>query len=222
MIICENVSKKFGETFAIKNVSLSFEKSLAVLGYNGAGKSTLAKMIAGILKPSHGKVSVFDEDPWKSVKIRRKIGIVTHNPMLYRELSVKENLHFFAKLYRIENWEWVVKKLKLEEKLKFKVLELSKGYLQRVAIAKAVMIKPRLLILDEPFSSLDLESREIVRSLIQEFDSSMILSTHSIEDAKFCEKFAVLNKGELVYFGDSYDEAIEFLIRGTCEEGSKS
>lgn len=211
MIICENVSKRFGETFALRDVSLSFERSIAILGYNGAGKSTLAKIIAGITMPTRGRVSVFGENPFKNVKLRRKIGIVTHNPMLYRELSVEENLRFFAKLYGIENWKWVVDELKLEEKLRCKVFELSRGYLQRVAIAKALMLNPKLLILDEPFSSLDLEGREILWSKIQDFSGSIALSTHSLEEAKFCEKFAVLEKGRLVYLGESYDEALRAL-----------
>ncbi|MEM4712377.1 MAG: ABC transporter ATP-binding protein [Archaeoglobaceae archaeon] len=206
MIVCENVSKRFGETFALKNVSLSFEKSVAILGYNGAGKSTLAKILAGITKPTQGKVSVFGEDPFKNVDVRRKIGIVTHNPMLYRELSVEENLRFFAKLHGINNWEFVVDELKLKEKLNCKVFELSRGYLQRVAIAKALMLNPKLLILDEPFSSLDVEGREILWAKIHDFRGSLVFSTHSLDEARFCENFAVLEKGELVYFGRDYDE----------------
>ncbi|MEM1593243.1 MAG: ABC transporter ATP-binding protein [Archaeoglobaceae archaeon] len=219
MIICENVSKRFGETFALKDVSLSFEKSIAILGRNGAGKSTLAKILAGITKPTQGRVSVFGEDPFKNVDIRRKISIVTHNPMLYKELSVEENLRFFAKLYGIKDWEWVIHELKLEGKLNSKVFELSRGYLQRVAIAKALMLKPKLLILDEPFSSLDVEGKEILWAKIHEFKHSIVFSTHSLNEARFCENFAVLEKGELVYFGRDYDEALRALR--TREEGSK-
>lgn len=220
MIVCENVSKRFGEIFALKNVSLSFEKSIAILGYNGAGKSTLAKILAGITKPTRGVVKVFGEDPFKNVEARKKIGIVTHNPMLYKELRVRENLDFFAKLHGIEKWGWVVDELKLKEKLNCKVFELSRGYVQRVAIAKALMIEPKLLILDEAFSSLDLEGREILWDRIRDFEGSIAISTHNLEEARFCEKFVVLEKGELVYFGESYDEAIKALR--TREKGSEN
>lgn len=218
MILCENVSKRFGDLFALKNISLCFKENTAIIGYNGAGKSTLLKIIAGIMKPSSGKVSVFGEDPSKSTSIRRKIGIVTHNPMLYKELSVEENLSFFAKLYGVENWRWVVDVFKLEEKLACRTSDLSRGYLQRVAIARAMMVQPRLLILDEPFSALDIEIKEILWTLIQEFSGSIILSTHNFEDAKFCKKFAVLERGELIYFGDSYYDAIRVLDPGAREK----
>lgn len=220
MIVCESVSKRFGDSFALRNVSMSFEKNIAVLGHNGAGKSTLAKILAGITKPSQGKVSVFGKDPSKDVSTRKKIGIVTHNPLLYKELSVEENLRFFAKLYGIKDWDWVVEELKLRDKLNRRVFELSRGYLQRVAIAKAFMIRPRLLILDEPFSALDLEGREILWAMIKEHEGSMVFSSHNLHDAKFCEKFAILEKGEIVYFGKDYDEAIK-VLRGIGEEGSK-
>lgn len=211
MIICEKVSKRFGEKFAVRDVSFRFDKSLAVLGYNGAGKSTLAKLIAGILKPSSGRIEVFGKDPYKCVEVRRKIGIVTHNPMLYRELTVEENLRFFANLFRIEEWDWILDELNLRDKSNKKVLELSRGYLQRVAIARAMISNPHLLILDEAFSSLDLEGREILRKMIRNFEGSILLSTHDLEEAKFCGKFLVLHNGEVAYFGESYDEAVGIL-----------
>ncbi|MEM1578514.1 MAG: ABC transporter ATP-binding protein [Archaeoglobaceae archaeon] len=220
MIICEKISKRFGEKFALRNVTLEFNKSLAVLGFNGAGKSTLAKIIAGILKPNSGRITVFGRDPSKFVEIRRKIGIVTHNPMLYRELTVKENLKFFAKVYGVKNWDWVIDALGIEDKLNSMVSELSRGYLQRIAIARAFMIKPKLLILDEPFSALDVEGKEIVWKLLKNFDGLIFFSTHNFADVSFCEKFAVLEKGELIYFGENYDEATSFFDTGTREKGS--
>lgn len=220
MIICERVSKRFGKKSALRNITLEFNRSVAVLGYNGAGKSTLAKIIAGVLKPNSGKVTVFGREPSKCVETRRKIGIVTHNPMLYRELTVEENLRFFAKLYGIKNWNWVIDALGLEEKLSSMVSELSRGYLQRVSIARAFMIKPKLLILDEPFSALDVEGREITWNLLQNFDGIIFFSTHNFSEVRFCEKFAVLEKGELIYFGENYDEATSFFDAGTREKGS--
>ncbi|MEM0215682.1 MAG: ABC transporter ATP-binding protein [Archaeoglobaceae archaeon] len=211
MIVCQNLSKKFGDHFALREISFSGEGKIGVFGYNGAGKSTLAKIIAGILKPSSGKIEVFGLEPSKSPEIRRKIGVVTHNPMLYRELTVMENLEFYAKLYNSEDWRVVVKKLRLNEILNHRISELSRGFTQRVAIARALICDPKILILDEAFSGLDVESREILVRIIQEFNGLLVFSTHNFEDAEFCDSFLVLENGRLKYFGDSYEKAIESL-----------
>ncbi len=210
MIVCEKLSKRFGENFALREVSFSAEGKIAVFGYNGAGKSTLAKILAGILKPTSGRVEVFGVEPSRDEEVRRVIGVVTHNPMLYRELTVKENLEFYSKIYNAKDWE-VVRKLKLEEKLNSRVSELSKGFIQRVAIARALIIKPKLLILDEALSGLDAESREVVHRIMQEFKGSIVYSTHNFEDAEFCNDFLVLENGRLKYFGESYERAVRSL-----------
>lgn len=211
MIVCEKLSKRFGENFALRSVSFSAEGKIAVFGYNGAGKSTLAKILAGILKPTSGRVKIFGLEPNKSAELRRKIGLVTHNPMLYRELTVEENLKFFAKLYQVNNWEVVLQSLKLEEKLNSRVSELSRGFTQRVAIAKALLPQPKILILDEALSGLDAESREVVLQIIQEFSGILVFSTHNFEDAEFCDNFLVLDSGRIIYFGESYEKAISSL-----------
>ncbi|MEM2726947.1 MAG: ABC transporter ATP-binding protein [Archaeoglobaceae archaeon] len=211
MIICDKLSKRFGENFALRSVSFSAEGKIAVFGYNGAGKSTLAKILAGILKPTSGRLEIFGHNPNRSADLRRKIGVVTHNPMLYKELTVKENLEFFAKLYKVKNWERVVQSLNLEDKLNSRVSELSRGFTQRVAIARALLPKPKVLIFDEVLSGLDLESKEAVLSLMQEFSGILVFSTHNFEDAEFCDNFLVLDSGRLIYFGESYEKAIHSL-----------
>lgn len=211
MIICQNLSKKFGDNFALREISFSAEGKIGLFGYNGAGKSTLVKIIAGILKPTSGKIEIFGLEPSKSPELRRRIGVVTHNSMLYRELTVMENLKFYAKLYNSGDWRDVAKKLRLDEILNYRVSELSKGFTQRVAIARALICDPRILILDEAFSGLDIDSREILVRVIQEFNGLLVFSTHNFEDAEFCDNFLVLENGRLKYFGDSYEKAIESL-----------
>lgn len=211
MIICDKLSKRYGDIFALKELSFSAEGKIAVFGFNGAGKSTLAKILAGIIKPTSGRVEIFGLDPIKNPDLRRKIGIVTHNPMLYKDLTVKENLEFFAKLYQAEDWKEILHNLKIKEKLNSKVMELSRGFIQRVAIARAFLSKPKLLILDEALTGLDEESREIVLSIIQEFSGILVFSTHQFEDAEFCDNFLVLDNGKLIYFGESYEKAINSL-----------
>ncbi len=210
MIVCQKLSKRFGENFALREVSFSGDGKIAVFGHNGAGKSTLAKILAGILKPSSGTVEIFGLEPSKSSELRRSIGLVTHNPMLYRELTVRENLEFYSKIYQTENWG-VVRNLGLEEKMNCKISELSEGFVQRVAIARALMIKPKLLILDEALSGLDAESREVTLRIMQEFNGTLVFSTHQFEDAEFCDSFIVLECGRLVYFGESYEKAVRSL-----------
>ncbi|MDI9642423.1 MAG: ABC transporter ATP-binding protein [Archaeoglobaceae archaeon] len=211
MILCEGLSKRFGYNFALRDVSFRSEGKIAIFGFNGAGKSTLAKILAGVLKPSSGRVEIFGMEPRKSPGLRGEIGLVTHNPMLYRELTVKENLEFYAKLYRAKDWKSVVEDLKLSEKLGSRVLELSKGFIQRVAIARALLAKPRVLILDEALSGLDVESKEEVLRIIQNFNGTLVFSTHNFEDAKFCDNFLVLDRGKLSYFGENYEEALRVL-----------
>lgn len=211
MILCEKLSKKFGETFALRDLSFCAEGKIAVFGFNGAGKSTLSKIFAGILKPSSGKIEIFGMKPSESPELRRKIGLVTHNPMLYRELTVKENLEFYAKLYRVKDWRNVLESLRLSDKLNSRVSELSKGFVQRVAIARALLIKPKVLILDEALSGLDLESRREVLRMVKDFNGILVFSTHNFEDAQFCQTFIVLEKGKLAYFGESYEKALRAL-----------
>lgn len=207
MIKCEKLSKRFGENFALREISFNAEGKIAVFGYNGAGKSTLAKILAGILKPTFGRVEIFGLEPSKSPELRRKIGIVTHNPMLYRELTVKENLDFYAKIYGVRDWE-VVRDLMLEEKLNSRVSDLSKGFIQRVAVARALLAKPEILIFDEALSGLDAEISKVVLSILQEFDGTLIFSTHQFKTAEFCDVFLVLKSGRLIYFGESYEKAV--------------
>ncbi|MCS7144539.1 MAG: ABC transporter ATP-binding protein [Archaeoglobaceae archaeon] len=211
MIVCDKLSKRFGEIFALRELTFSAEGKIAIFGFNGAGKSTLAKILAGIIKPSYGRVEIFGLDPVKNAELRRKIGIVTHNPMLYKELTVKENLEFFAKLYQAKDWKEVLQNLKLEEKLNSRISELSKGFAQRVAIARALLPKPKVLILDEALTGLDAESREVALSIMQEFNGILVFSTHQFEDAEFCDNFLVLDNGRLIYFGESYEKAINSL-----------
>lgn len=211
MILCDKLSKRFGENYALREISFSAEGKIAVFGFNGAGKSTLARILAGILKPTSGRVEIFGLEPSKSPELRRKIGIVSHNPMLYRELTVRENLEFYSRLYEIKDWEEMANLMGLKEKLRSRVSELSRGFIQRVAIARALLPKPKILILDEALSGLDAESREVALQLIQEFNGILVFFTHQFEDAEFCDNFLVLREGKLTYFGESYEKALRAL-----------
>ncbi len=212
MIIAERLSKRYSSGYAVKDVSFEVgREKLAVFGFNGAGKSTLAKLIAGLVKPTSGRIRVLGGDPAKSPEVRRRIGIATHNPMLYRELTVAENLQFYAKLYGSADVRELAETFGFADRLDAKVSELSRGLVQRVAIARAMLAKPDVLIMDEATAGLDVESREAVIGILKRFEGCLVFTTHNLNEASFCDRFIVLKSGEMKYIGSSYREALEAL-----------
>lgn len=213
MIKVRGLSKRFGRRSVLKDINFELNSGkVAILGYNGAGKSTLAKIIAGILRPTEGEVRVFGKDPSTSPDVRKRIGIATHNPMLYGELTVRENLKFYAKIYgKQRKIEELAERFGFSDYLDTKVNELSRGYLQRVSLAKAIINDPDLLILDEITSGLDLAVRRKVLGVAESFNGTLLFTTHNLEEAKICDTFIVLRNGRLVYSGNSFEDALEVL-----------
>ncbi len=217
IVRAKNLSKKFGSAYAIRNVDFELDRrKMAVLGYNGAGKSTLAKLIGGILRPTDGFLEVFGKNPAFSPEVRRKIGIASHNPMLYRELTVRENLEFYSKLYECDaDIEELAETFGFERLLDWRVSELSRGFMQRVAFAKALINSPELLVLDEITSGLDISAKETILDVLKKYRGCLIFTTHVLDEAKFCDCFLVLKSGEKAYFGRKYNEAVEILNEGS-------
>ncbi|WP_456329110.1 ABC transporter ATP-binding protein [Archaeoglobus sp.] len=213
MIKVRDLSKRFGRKTVLKGINFELNSGkVAVLGYNGAGKSTLAKVIAGILRPTEGEVRVFGKDPSTSPDARKRIGIATHNPMLYGELTVRENLKFYAKIYgKQRKIEELAERFGFSDYFDTKVNELSRGYLQRVSLAKAIINDPELLILDEITSGLDLAVKKKVLDVAESFTGTLLFTTHNLEEAKICDTFIVLRNGRLVYSGNSFEDALEVL-----------
>jgi len=167
--------RDYGERTALSDVSceLAAGQSLAVLGPNGAGKTTLLRVLATLLRPSAGEVRVLGCSlPREAWKLRGKIGYLGHEPLLYRDLSGRENLRFHAKLHGLggERGEARIEELLaavgMERRADDRVAELSAGMRQRLAICRCVLHEPALLLLDEPDSNLDGEGRELARTLI--------------------------------------------------------
>jgi heme exporter protein A len=167
--------RDYGESTALAGVGfeLAREESLAVLGPNGAGKTTLLRILATLLRPTSGEVMVLGCPlPGESWKLRGKVGFLGHEPLLYRDLSGRENLSFHARLHGIEAGaaeERIGELLELtgmERRADERVATLSAGMRQRLAICRCVLHKPELLLLDEPDSNLDAEGRTLVRALI--------------------------------------------------------
>jgi heme exporter protein A len=167
----EGLARHYGEREALSDVSLSLAegRTLVVFGPNGAGKTTLLRVLATLLRPHAGVVSVFGsklpDDAWA---IRGRVGMLAHEPLLYRELTARENLRFHARLHGVadERIEQVLDGVAMSTRAAEPLRTLSRGMVQRVAVARAVLHEPDLLLLDEPYSNLDPAAVELVAPLI--------------------------------------------------------
>lgn len=191
---CEQVSKLYGTFAALRKVTVQFERGRCylVLGENGAGKSTLLRTLAGLLKPSYGTVKIFGaegkaEDPMES---RDRIGYMSHATMLYDEFSGVENLQYFAKLYRGRDCltpEEALRSVGLDPALARPVGQYSQGMKQRASLARVLISRPELLLLDEPFSNMDIQSAHQMLRLLETFRTehrTILLTTHQRELAE--------------------------------------
>jgi heme exporter protein A len=167
----EGLTRRYGEREALDGVSLSLRagQTLVVLGPNGAGKTTLLRVLATLLRPHAGGVRVLGSPlPDQSWAVRGRIGLLGHEPLLYRELTVRENLRFHARLHGVgfARVEDLLEAVGLAARAEEPVRTLSRGMVQRVAIARAVLHDPELLLLDEPRANLDPAASELVEPLI--------------------------------------------------------
>jgi heme exporter protein A len=167
----EGLARRYGEREALSDVSLSLTAgaTLVVFGPNGAGKSTLLRVLATLLRPHAGCVQVFGANlPREAWAVRGRIGLLAHEPLLYRELSARENLRYHARLHGVpgERIEDLLGAVSMDQRADEPLRTLSRGMVQRVAIARTVLHDPELLLLDEPHASLDPAAVELVRPLI--------------------------------------------------------
>jgi len=183
----DQVSKLFGSFAALRQVSVDLEpgRCYVLLGENGAGKSTLLRILAGLLHPTHGSVKVFGgQDPHDA---RERIGYMSHAPMLYDELTAQENLHYFASLYpdrKCLSPEEVLRQVGLDPNLPRTLGQYSQGMRQRTSLARVLLPVPELLLLDEPFSNMDIESAGQMVELLAGFrhgSRTIVITTHQRE-----------------------------------------
>ena len=211
IIECKNVSKSFGEKVALDNVSVEIPKGkiFGLLGPNGAGKTTLIRIINRITIPNSGTI-LFDGRPITQDDVE-KIGYLPEERGLYRKMKVGEQAMYFAQLkgmsYREAQEElkkWFVR-FGIESWWNKKVEELSKGMAQKVQFITTVVHKPKLLILDEPFSGFDPVNAQVIREEIlrlKEEGATIILSTHNMESVEeLCDNIALFNKSHVVISG---------------------
>ncbi|MEO6858347.1 MAG: ABC transporter ATP-binding protein [Solirubrobacteraceae bacterium] len=203
-----DLARYFGERVALSKVSVQVPAgtTLAVLGRNGAGKSTLLRILAALLRPHGGEVEVFGEPlPRRAWAVRGRIGLLAHEPLLYRELSGRENLEYHASLHGVsrERVNEVLAAVAMDRRAEEPVRLLSRGMVQRLAIARSVLHDPALLLLDEPRANLDPVAAELVEPLIgRPAGRTRVLTSHDPQ-AALAEADAVLalKDGRVVFSG---------------------
>jgi ABC-2 type transport system ATP-binding protein len=210
---------------ALRGISLKVEEGevFSFLGPNGAGKTTTIKILSCILKPTRGKVRVAGyEVPKDCNKVRNIVSVVPQEFQGFSDLTVRENVEYFAKLYKAENKvEEVIESLELKEHKNKKFKELSGGLKRRVAIACGIIGNPKIVYLDEPTVGLDPKSRrsiwEIVKKLKEE-KITVFLATHYLDEAeKLADRVAVIYKGKIIKLSTPSELIIEFK-KGSLEE----
>ncbi len=210
MIQIQSLVKSFGHTYALRDVHLEVPKAefLTIVGPNGAGKTTLLRILATLLKPTNGLVRIDGLDLASgSAEIRRRIGFVSHQSLIYGNLTVEENLRFYGRIYEVpaleERVEMLLHLVGLEARHRDPARALSRGMQQRLAIARAIIHQPSVMLLDEPYTGLDQQATEMLRQLLQTISAesrTVIMTTHNLERAvELCDRLAILARGRVVY-----------------------
>jgi heme exporter protein A len=205
----EDLRFTFGVGEVLKGVTIGVRPGsfFTIFGPNGAGKTTLLKIVAGLLKPSSGAVRVAGVDARRDPNaLRRLIGVISHHPYLYPQLTGRENLEFFAKLYGLKDPEasvgQIAEELELGPLMNREVSAYSRGMQQRLAVGRALLHRPRLLLLDEPFTGLDYHAREKLEAFLRglnDGERTAIMTTHDVDEGLgLSDRVAVLAGGKIV------------------------
>ena len=209
MIHIKGLIKNYGLNPVLRGVDLQVDAGefVALVGPNGAGKTTLMRIVSTLLRPSAGEVMI---GGWPLLthahKVRRHIGLVSHQPMLYGDLSAAENLAFFARLYQLDDQEVrimrALKNVGLFARQRDAVRTFSRGMLQRLTIARATLHEPDVLFLDEPYTGLDQDASHLLDDLLrQEIENgrTILMITHDlVHGLSLCQRIVILNKGRII------------------------
>jgi ABC-2 type transport system ATP-binding protein len=208
-----NLTKRFGDFVAVSDISLDVARGeiFGFLGPNGAGKSTTIRMLCGLLRPSAGTGTVAGFDVRTQAEgIKAHIGYMSQKFSLYEDLTVEENIDFYAGIYgiprgrRAERKDWVIQMAGLEEQRGMRCGTLSSGVKQRLALGCAVLHEPPILFLDEPTSGVDPISRRAFWDLIYDLSSrgvTVFVTTHYMEEAEYCDRLGLVYGGRLIALG---------------------
>lgn len=208
LLECQNLCKSFGKKQILKDVSFEIDEGdiLAFIGPNGSGKTTTIKLLLGLQKIDKGNVSINSYDIEKDfVKAIEKVGAIVENPDTYMYLTGWQNLKIIANLYKDvtdEEIKKIVKLVDLEKRINDKVSKYSLGMRQRLGIARALINKPNVLILDEPTNGLDPEGIKDLRNLLKKLASDgmgILISSHNLAELEsFCNKVLIIDNGKII------------------------
>jgi heme exporter protein A len=211
----EGLTRVFGVRKALDGVTFSLPAGafLSIFGPNGAGKTTLLRTLTTLQNPSSGTAKVFGLDVVAdAVELRSRIGLISHNPLLYPDLSAEENLLFFADMYCIDDPATRVRELLESVELLHRRFDLvrtfSRGMLQRLSIARALLHRPDVLFLDEPYSGLDPHAMDILDHLIAQVrgQHTFVMVSHDLgKGLELCSHALILAKGRVVRFDEKAD-----------------
>lgn len=210
MIETRGLTKRFGPRSALDGVDLSVGDGefIALVGPNGAGKTTLMRILATLSRPTSGTVRIAGLDLLtEGERARRRIGFLSHRTLLYDDLSAEQNLRFYARMYDIDSESprigVLLCRVGLEARRTDLVQTFSRGMKQRLAVARAMLHRPQLLLLDEPYTGLDPQAVETLRELLGELAGegcTIVLTTHRLTRALSTgERVLVLHRGQIVY-----------------------
>lgn len=206
MITVKKLVKRFGPVTVLRELDFNVDPGefVALLGPNGAGKTTLLRILSSLVRPTSGSVKVASFYlPSQGAFLRAKLGVVSHQPLLYGDLSARENLLFFSKLYSIrqERIDEVLDLVGLLPRKDDLVRTFSRGMQQRLAIGRAILHNPTILLLDEPHTGLDQAAGEILDRILQEValeGRTVVMTSHNlIRSAELASRLVLLSKGKI-------------------------
>jgi len=208
----EGVSKQLGGRKVLKGVSFAVKQGdiFGYLGPNGAGKTTTIRILLGLLKPTSGKATILGEDVSKD-EARRKVGFVLESDGLYDNKTAEENLGYYARIYGVTEpagrIDRILDLVGLEDRAKDKIGTYSKGMRQRLALARAMVHDPELLILDDPSAGVDpsgqIEVRQVILNMAHKEEKTIFLSSHNLDEVqRICNRIALIDRGEIKLYGE--------------------
>ncbi|NDJ87110.1 MAG: ABC transporter ATP-binding protein [Chloroflexi bacterium] len=216
MIVIDKLTKAFGYYPVLRGIDLTVERGqfVGLLGPNGSGKTTLLRILAGLSKPTTGRVTIGGwQVPEEIAAVQRQIGIVSHLPLLYDTLTAEENLLFFARLYNLPTSEradrahTMLKRVGLEKRSRDLVQTYSRGMQQRLAIARALLHDPAILFVDAPYTGLDQDASALLDELLREVTGitegarTAIMTTHDLRRAyNLTSHIVILSRGKVGYY----------------------
>lgn len=208
VVEAKDLHKTFAWVPVLRGVSCTIAagEAVGIFGPNGAGKTTFLRVLATLLKPSSGALTLF-ERPAHEAEARRQLGFLGHDSFLYPDLTPIENLTFYAKAYRLENpsvrVDSVLEQVSLQDWAKTPLRTFSRGMEQRLALARVLLHEPDLLLLDEPYTGLDQRAVELLQKILmqaKEAGKTIVFATHDFElGLALCSRAVILKRGQLVW-----------------------